>query len=189
MKQAKSGTFIFDLHTAAETDQLSRTFSGPPQSPLNYSVIGLTLAAEGVTNTIIAHAAAKLGFNTSPPEAVGLAQNKFATRQLDNNVFCRMVRSPDELERMLSEDGPHIHYPLIVKPSSSEGVWEVANEQELREKVPLLWRDAFTSWHGHDVVIETYVDGPEVDANMVLIDGKIVFVEVNDDFPGERLGR
>ncbi|CRG82666.1 hypothetical protein PISL3812_00010 [Talaromyces islandicus] len=137
-------------------------------------------------HTVIAHAATLLGFSTSPPESVGLAQNKFKTRQLDTNIFCRLVRSPADLEKLLVEEGPELPYPLIVKPSkgwSSEGVWKVANEQELLEKVPLLWRESFTSWHGHDVVIETYVDGPEVDANMVLVDGKVVFFEVNDDFP------
>ncbi|KAJ5556992.1 hypothetical protein N7494_000907 [Penicillium frequentans] len=137
-------------------------------------------------HSIIAVAATHLGFNTSPPESVSLAQNKFRTRQLDNNVFCRLVRTPEELEKLISEDGQHFSYPLIVKPSkgwSSEGVWKVANEQELREKVPLLWRDSFTAWHGRDIVIETYIDGPEVDANMVLVDGEIAFFEVNDDFP------
>lgn len=137
-------------------------------------------------HTVIAKANSQLGFNTSPPEAVALAQNKYKTRQLDQNVFCRLVRSQGDLDAMLSREGPQLPYPLIVKPSkgwSSEGVWKVRDEQELREKVPLLWRESFTAWHGHDVVIETYVDGPEVDANMVLVDGKIVFFEVNDDFP------
>ncbi|KAM5453577.1 hypothetical protein MaudCBS49596_002780 [Microsporum audouinii] len=137
-------------------------------------------------HTTIAYVATLLDFNTSPPEAVGLAQNKFATRQLDKNIFCRLVCSPADLEQMLSQEGPQLTYPLIVKPSkgwSSEGVWKVENEQELREKVPLLWRESFTAWHGHDVVIETYIDGPEVDANMVLVDGEIVYFEVNDDFP------
>lgn len=142
-------------------------------------------------HTVIAHAATQLGLNTSPPESVGLAQNKFKTRQLDTNVLCRLVRSPTDLQKKLSEDGPRLPYPLIVKSSkgwSSEGVWKVANEEELCEKVPFLWRESFTAWHGHDVVVETYVDGPEVDgpevdANMVLVDGKIVFFEVSDDFP------
>lgn len=137
-------------------------------------------------HTIIAHTATQLGLKTSPPESVGLAQSKFKTRQLDTNILCRLVRSPDDLEKMLSEDGPQLVYPLIIKPSrgwSSEGVWKVANEQELREKVPLLWRESFAAWHGNEVVIETYIDGPEIDANMVLVDGEIVFFEVNDDFP------
>lgn len=137
-------------------------------------------------HTIIAHTATQLGLKTSPPESVGLAQNKFKTRQLNTNIFCRLVRSPDDLEKMLSEDGPQLAYPLIIKPSkgwSSEGVWKVANEQELREKVPLLWRESFAAWHGNEVVIETYIDGLEIDADMVLADGEIVFFEVNDDFP------
>ncbi|CRL26484.1 ATP-grasp fold [Penicillium camemberti] len=144
------------------------------------------ISVEEHLHTIIAHTATQLGLKTSPPESVALAQNKFKTRQLDTNVFCRLVRSPDDLEKMLSEDGPQLTYPLIIKPSkgwSSEGVWKVDNEQELREKVPLLWRESFATWHGNEVVIETYVDGPEIDANMVLVDGKIVFFEVNDDFP------
>ncbi|PYI00039.1 hypothetical protein BO71DRAFT_436867 [Aspergillus ellipticus CBS 707.79] len=56
-------------------------------------------------------------------------------------------------------------------------------KEDLREKTSLLWRDSFTAWHGHDIVIETYIDGPEVDANMILVDGEVIFFEVNDDFP------
>ncbi|GKT82682.1 glutathione synthetase ATP-binding protein [Colletotrichum tofieldiae] len=136
--------------------------------------------------TIVSHAATLLGLPTSSPESIGLAQNKFQTRQLDANVFCRLVRSPADLDKLLAEEGPRIQYPLIVKLSkgwSSEGVWKVSDEQQLRARVPMLWKDAFTAWHGHDIVIETYVDGPEVDANMVLVDGEVVFFEVNDDFP------
>ncbi|KAI1311461.1 hypothetical protein F5Y03DRAFT_343181 [Xylaria venustula] len=134
----------------------------------------------------LSQAAALLGLNTSPPDSIALAQNKFRTRQLDANVYCRLVSSVKDLEQLLVEDGPRIRYPLIVKPSkgwSSEGVWKVANEQELRTRVPMLWQDAFTAWHGHDVVIETYIDGPEVDANLVLVSEELVFFEVNDDFP------
>jgi hypothetical protein len=136
--------------------------------------------------TIVYHAAEILGLNASPPASVGLAQNKFQTRQLDSNVYCRLVGTPSGLEKMLQEDAETIRYPLIVKPArgwSSEGVWKVENEHGLRDKVPTLWQKDFTDWHGHGVVIETYVDGPEVDANMVLVDGEVVFFEVNDDFP------
>ncbi|KAG6008772.1 hypothetical protein E4U21_003970 [Claviceps maximensis] len=156
-------------------------------------LIGLISMDEHL-HTIVSKAAGQLNFHSSPPEAVSLAQNKFETRQLDPNVFCRLVRSRDDLEAMLSKEGPQLPYPLIVKPSkgwSSEGVWKVHDEQELREKSSLLWRESFTAWHGHDVVIETYIDGPEVDANMVLVDGEIAFFEVNDDFPsaGDGIGR
>jgi hypothetical protein len=136
--------------------------------------------------TIIAHVAEQLGFNTSPAKSVAMAQNKFQTRQLDTNVYCRLLSSPADLEKLLAEDGPRLQYPLIVKPSkgwSSEAIWKVSNEQELRQRVPMLWQDGIVAWHGRGVVVETFVHGPEVDANMVLIDGQVVFFEANDDFP------
>ncbi|GJC88307.1 fumipyrrole biosynthesis protein C [Colletotrichum liriopes] len=138
---------------------------------------------------IVSHTATLLGFPTSPPAAIALAQNKFQTRQFDANAYARLVRSPADLEALLAENDsgrPPPPYPLIVKPCkgwSSEGVWKVANERELRARVPMLWQDLFADWHGRDVVIEAYVDGPEVDANMALVDGQIAFFEVNDDFP------
>ncbi|KAF6827652.1 glutathione synthetase ATP-binding protein, partial [Colletotrichum plurivorum] len=112
-----------------------------------------------------------------------------ATRQLDANAYVRLVRSPADLEALLAEQDsgrPPPPYPLIVKPCkgwSSEGVWKAADERELRTRVPMLWQDVFADWHGRDVVVEAYVDGPEVDANMALVNGEVVFFEVNDDFP------
>jgi biotin carboxylase len=138
---------------------------------------------------IVAQTATLLGFPTSPPAAIAVAQNKFQTRQLDANAYGRLVRSPAELEALLAENDSGLlppPYPLIVKPCkgwSSEGVWKVANDRELRSRVPMLWQNLFADWHGRDVVIEAYVDGPEVDANMALVDGQVTFFEVNDDFP------
>ncbi len=36
---------------------------------------------------------------------------------------------------------------------------------------------------GKNIVIEPYISGPEVDANFVLLNGKLLFSEINDDFP------
>ncbi|KAJ5196824.1 hypothetical protein N7449_007303 [Penicillium cf. viridicatum] len=102
-------------------------------------------------HTIIVHTATQLGFKTSPPESGGLAQNKFKTRQLDTNIFCRLVRSP------------RTDHSLPI-PSSLN-----------LPRVPLLWRESFAAWHGNEVVIETYVEGPQIDANMLLVDSGIVF--------------
>ncbi|ORY61425.1 uncharacterized protein BCR38DRAFT_459310 [Pseudomassariella vexata] len=140
--------------------------------------------------SIIAYVAEQLGFETAPAKSVAIAQNKFQTRQLDiTNIYCRLVKCPADLERLLAEDGPRLEYPLIVKPSkdwSSEGIWKVDNEEELRHRVPMLWQDSLIAWHGRDVVIETFIEGPEVDANMVLVNGQVVFFEANDDFPSTR---
>lgn len=46
-----------------------------------------------------------------------------------------------------------------------------------------LWRGTFAAWHGNKAVIESSIDGPEIEANMVIIDGGLIFAEINDDFP------
>lgn len=136
--------------------------------------------------TLVSKAAVIMNLSTSPPESVGMAQNKFQTRQLDKTIFFSRVSSASELDSLIEREGKGLTYPLIVKPSkgwASEGVWRVSNEADLREAVSRLWKDSFAAWHGNEVVIEAYVDGPEVDANMVLLDGEVLFFEVNDDFP------
>ena len=136
--------------------------------------------------TLVSKAAEMMDLFTSPSESVGMAQNKYQTRQLDKTVFCSHVSSASDLEDLVKREGKSFNYPLIVKPSrgwASEGVWRVSNEFDLRDAVSRLWKDSFTAWHGHEVVIESYVDGPEVDANIVLLDGEVLFFEVNDDFP------
>ncbi|KAJ5168600.1 uncharacterized protein N7482_004194 [Penicillium canariense] len=137
--------------------------------------------------SVLPTAAVMLGLHTSPPDSCVLAQNKYRTRMLDQgDLMCHSLKSPSDLEQMLSIDSPRLVYPLIVKPSrgwASEGVWKVQSEDELREATSRLWKDSFTEWHGHEVVIEPYIEGPEIDANMVVLDGEILFFEVNDDFP------
>ncbi|KXG52696.1 ATP-grasp fold, subdomain 1 [Penicillium griseofulvum] len=177
-----------DMAMAIDTDMVHRITAALKkyQNNMEEKPLDGVMSLDERLHTIIAHVATQLDFNTSPPESVGLVQNKFKARQLDTNIFCRLIRSPEDLEKMLSKDGPQLPYPLIIKPAKgwcSEGVWKVANEQELREKVHLLWRESFTAWHGTEVVIETYVEGPEIDANIVLVDGEMVVFEVNDDFP------
>ena len=136
--------------------------------------------------THVSETAEKLDLPTSPSASVGMVQNKYQTRQLDKTVFCAHVDSASELEDLVQREGKSLDYPLIVKPSKGrafEGVWRVSNEADLRDAVGRLWKDSFTASHSHEVVIETYVDGPEIDANVVLLDGEMLFFEVNDDFP------
>ena len=136
--------------------------------------------------THVSTTAEYLDLPTSPSASVGMVQNKYQTRQLDKTVFCAHVDSASELEDLVQREGKSLDYPLIVKPSkgrASEGVRRVSNEADLRDAVGRLWKDSFTASHGHQVVIESYVDGPEIDANVVLLDGEMLFFEVNDDFP------
>ena len=145
---------------------------------------------DGITTTIDVYfdAAAKvsleLGLHTSPPESLAMAQDKYATRTRFGNStpLTLLVTDIDDLRKSLGTLTSPITYPIVVKPSkgwSSEGVFKVTTESELFTSVSQL----NTFQPGMKVIVETYVDGPEVDANFLLWDGEIQFFEVVDDFP------
>ncbi|KAK6610713.1 glutathione synthetase ATP-binding protein [Botrytis cinerea] len=142
--------------------------------------------------TIVAEAATLLGFSTSSPKSVYMARDKYQTRQFNQSLFCYRIQNISDLEDVIARyrTVAPLSLPLIVKPANgwaSEGVCKVTCEDELRDAVLRLWQPPFSEKYGRDtqglVLVEPYVDGPEVDANLVLVDGEIVFFEVNDDFP------
>ncbi|KAK6606903.1 glutathione synthetase ATP-binding protein [Botrytis cinerea] len=124
--------------------------------------------------TIVAEAATLLGFSTSSPKSVYMARDKYQTRQFNQSLFCYRIQNISDLEDVIARyrTVAPLSLPLI---------------DELRDAVLRLWQPPFSEKYGRDtqglVLVEPYVDGPEVDANLVLVDGEIVFFEVNDDFP------
>ncbi|BAE62553.1 unnamed protein product [Aspergillus oryzae RIB40] len=137
-----------------------------------------------------------LGFWSAPPESYIIAGDKFKTREMEpDNGGAFKIFNIDELHtRLRSEVHSPIQYPVIVKPCmgwGSECVSKVQTEEELIQAVGRA-----SSRHSEgpnprsDVMIEPYIEGPEVDANFVLIEGNIIFFEVADDFPkaGEKAG-
>ena len=130
----------------------------------------------------VARAAHILGLPTSPPVSFAKAIDKHATRIEVGSDECQVLRvkGPDDLRHQIRTFSEPLRYPLIVKPCrgwNSEGVTKVADERELFAAVSELEKGAT------DVLIETYVDGPEIDANYILYDGEDLFCEINDGFP------
>ncbi|KAF7904136.1 hypothetical protein EAF00_001470 [Botryotinia globosa] len=120
--------------------------------------------------TIVSEAATLLGFSTSSPKSVSMARDKYQTRQFNQSLFCYRIQNIPDLEDVIARyrTVAPLSLPLIVKPANgwaSEGVCKYGRDSQGL------------------VLVEPYVDGPEVDANLVLVDGEIVFFEVNDDFP------
>lgn len=75
----------------------------------------------------------------------------------------------------------NLPYPLIVKPvrgSGSVGVHIVKDESEM-----VAASEQLLEAGKGPLLIETYASGPEIDLNMVLLDGRLLFYEINDDFP------
>ena len=142
----------------------------------------------------IARACEILGLPTERPEAYDVAGDKGAARMLEEEgrgvTESFVLPDADGLEAVLSrqrtkEEG--LQFPLIVKPVvgwCSDCVSKVKDEEQLVRAVRKASdRHAQSAKKSTAVVVEPYVDGPEVDANFALLDGEILFFEIVDDFP------
>ncbi|TLD04990.1 uncharacterized protein PgNI_09240 [Pyricularia grisea] len=136
----------------------------------------------------VAQTAQELGLPTSGLKPYTISTDKFLTHMFSgrNDGATFSVRSLAELDDKLAEHASKesMSYPMVCKPSTgrgSEGVFRADDALELRDAVArilALGRDCPSG-----VVIEPYVDGPELDVNLVMLDGQVLFSEVVDDFP------
>lgn len=127
----------------------------------------------------VANAAQKLGLPTSEPKSYEIATDKFKTSEFEGHDALLAIGA-EGVRKIAAHQA--LSYPLIIKPCngwSSEGVLLVNAASELEEAA----KSIDTSRHGSDLVVERYCDGPEVDANFVIMDGEILFSEICDDFP------
>jgi biotin carboxylase len=130
-----------------------------------------------------------LGLPTESPEAYDIAGDKGRTRLLEpvgaDESF--VLPSAAHLDSCIDERNGSLRFPLIVKPVigwCSDCVSKVQNLAELRIAVDKASeRHAQAAKPSTAVVVEPYIDGPEVDANFALLDGEIIFMDINDDFP------
>ncbi|KAL8726387.1 MAG: hypothetical protein Q9166_006738 [cf. Caloplaca sp. 2 TL-2023] len=137
----------------------------------------------------VAKACEMLGLPTSPYTAYRNAGDKAKTRMLEDDAG-ESITLPNaaELSSLLdSDERQQLVYPLVVKPSlgwNSDCVSKVLNQQELIEAVRRASdRHADAASPSVGIVIEPYIEGPEVDANLVLLDGQVVYFDIEDDFP------
>lgn len=133
--------------------------------------------------TPAAKAAERLGLRTEPVAALEFAHNKHKMREALGTQFLKVDSSSQLQGIMLEKIEEEIRYPLIVKPcvgSHSFGVSKAVNRNELHRAVQKIEQPE-TSYKG--ILIEPYVDGPEVDANFVLWEGELLFCEITDQTP------
>ncbi|KAH6649500.1 hypothetical protein F5144DRAFT_521913 [Chaetomium tenue] len=149
----------------------------------------------------VARACEVLGLPTEAAGAYRVAGDKGATRRAEIEAAAGgqggggageegfVLGEAGELEKVLEEreGGKGLVFPLIVKPCTgwnSDCVVKVRDVEELRAAVKRASaRHADSPAKNTGVVVEPYVDGPEVDANFVMLDGEVLFCDVTDDFP------
>jgi len=145
------------------------------------AVRGLELAMDGITTfadqylPATAEAAVLLGLPGEPKDAFNKCVDKYLFR---NDTGCARTISTSTEARTLSAD---IVYPQILKPVSGAGSADVYIALDAHEMLSVSSR-MFASGIAA-VLVEPYVGGPEVDVNVVLQAGHVIFCEVNDDFP------
>ncbi|TKX27210.1 putative fumipyrrole biosynthesis protein C [Elsinoe australis] len=131
-----------------------------------------------------AKASAALGKLTYPPESIAICTDKSKTRAVAASDGAKHVVLNGMIDKVcvVGSTFSETDYPLIIKPTrghSSEGVSLAWNEDGVYDQISKLKSIS----PDRPLIIEPYIDGPEVDANFVMIDGEVIFSEINDDFP------
>ncbi|CAI6342058.1 unnamed protein product [Periconia digitata] len=126
----------------------------------------------------VAKACETLGLRTSPAQSFIIAADKCITREMEpsSDVTSLRVQNVQDLrDRLSSNRFPPIPYPMVVKPCigwASECISKVHTETELLRAVEKASeRHRLSPIRRTDVMIESYVEGPEIDANIVLLAG------------------
>ena len=146
-----------------------------------------------IFHTKVAMAARAMGLPASPPSAYATATDKYAARVLEpdqNSAVC--VTSGEEFQQHIhSEEKPlHIEYPVVVKPCTGRTSWCVTKTDTEAETVAAIDK-ARSRVIRHEngkpiyssIMVEPYIDGPEVDVNFALWDGEVLFYDVSDNWP------
>ncbi|KAI1192704.1 hypothetical protein F5X97DRAFT_316620 [Nemania serpens] len=131
-------------------------------------------------------AASRLGLPHELTSAFERATNKYNLGRFQKRPAFLASKAEDILSLLQSPQN-QLTFPLIVKPCfglNSEGVTRVDEASELEEAIEAARKSGKSrSEVGDKVLVEGYCEGPEVDVNMVFVDGEVLFSEICDDFP------
>ncbi len=126
----------------------------------------------------------------TPYKVANRVRNKYALRE-----FCaanhlpavrfRELKGPKDLDEVVKT----FKFPLVVKPAygaASAFVVKVNNEEELRESYNYIKKDISPKIEsalndGLEVFVEEYIDGDEVDLDILIQNGKIKFYAISDN--------
>ena len=159
---------------------------------------------------LVARLAEHLGLPGNPPSAVDDARDKHATRR---RMAEEKLPTPRNLlieeSSQLEEASDIVGYPAVIKPiygAASIGVIRVDNFEQLQNSYAKVTKELSSakivagalqqgaedeeaetgnasSWIRTTIMMEEYLDGPEVDVDVVMSDGEAVYGAVTDNWP------
>ncbi|MEV0728082.1 ATP-grasp domain-containing protein [Polymorphospora sp. NPDC050346] len=125
-------------------------------------------------------AAEQLGLPGSPPQAVAACRDKAATRRILAGHGVGQPRSVTVTGQVEAvESAAAIGYPVVVKArrlAGSIGVQRVDDEQALVRAYRIADAAVFPDVvrDGADVLVEEYLDGPEISVDSAVVDGNVI---------------
>ncbi len=137
----------------------------------------------------------KFNFIGIPYHVAKKVRNKFLFRE-----FCQangiptprhhLIRSNADLGYVLD----NLKFPLVIKPaygSQSNFVTKVSDRDELFEWYSYIKKNISTNIEsaladGLDIFVEEYIDGDEVDIDLLIQNGKVKFYSISDNYNKER---
>jgi len=135
----------------------------------------------------------KFNFIGIPFDIAKKVRNKFKFRE-----FCEEygIKTPKHKLLSSNEDvrfiSKNFSFPLVVKPafgSDSVYVVKVKNEEELKQtllyikqNIAVATEETSSLADGFDILVEEYIDGDEVDIDIILQNGKIKFYSIADNY-------
>lgn len=119
------------------------------------------------------------------------AKNKYLFRE-----FCNANGIPAPLHRLFSgrksikQIEKNLSYPMVMKPiygAASFFVVKVENRQDIEDTYEYIKNGIKSNWlakewENLDLLVEEYIDGDEVDIDIILQNGKIKFYTISDNF-------
>jgi len=133
----------------------------------------------------VASVASALGLTGIPVQSATLAANKMAMKECFSDAgipapWFSAVGSVEHLEEIVAEKG----YPLVIKPTDSRGARGVLR---LAEGIDLEWafRHSMQFSPSSQVMVEEYLEGPQISTESMLINGQGVtpgFIDRNYEY-------
>ena len=146
-----------------------------------------------VFHTRVAMAAEVMGLPHSPPSAYATATDKYAARLTEpdqNSAVC--VTSGEEWRQRIHsrENLSPVRYPVVVKPCTGRSSWGVTKTDTEADTVAAIDKARSRVIRHEDgkpvypsIMVEPYIDGPELDVNFALWEGEVLFYDVSDNWP------
>lgn len=142
------------------------------------------IGVDETTTWIAANAAQALGLKHNPPPAVATAHNKYRCRSALKNAD---LPTPNFSLLPISADVEHAaalqRYPCVLKPldlSASRGVIRADDSYAYIGAVDRITPIIKHASRHTDILVESFVEGPEVIVEALLIDGKLMPLAIFD---------